>query len=487
MKLAAKLMMIFLLAALPMMTLSSYLTVQREMQRLARAQEQKTRSIANDIQGMLVNSYQQGGLEKLVSALRTYATPLQPLRVRWVWFNAPQDNPMTPKVPFERIAESVLDGKPISIPGRGEDGVGQLHTYFPLPLERSRLGGLEVTGSLQEFERGRRETVYNTLMSVGGMALVCVVIVIGAGVQLVGKPLNQLIKKTQQIGRSDLPEPLSLPGRDELSELAMALNEMSDRLHQQQHAIESETSKRLATLKQLRHANRLKTVGRLAAGIAHELGTPLNVISGRAALIGSGKLSNREIEKSATTIKSEADRITGIIRQLLDFARQNQPQQINVVLLPIVQHTIELLHSLAAEAGVEIQFSEDGQPYQVCVDQGQIQQVLTNIVVNAVQAIQEPPGTVSVMLLRSPSRADKRRDIETIMIAVEDSGCGIAQTDLEHLFEPFFTTKDVGEGTGLGLSIAFGMIEEHGGWIDVTSTVGSGSRFEIHLPLGEPV
>jgi two-component system, NtrC family, sensor kinase len=112
-----------------------------------------------------------------------------------------------------------------------------------------------------------------------------------------------------------------------LSQLATALNQMCRQLDDQQQRIRSETAERLAAMEQLRHADRLKTVGRLAAGIAHEMGTPLNVVSGRAGLIASGKLSDEEIQQSALTIKAEADRITGIIRQLLDFARRRSPQR----------------------------------------------------------------------------------------------------------------------------------------------------------------
>ena len=485
MKLAAKLMMIFLLAALPLMTLSSYLTVQREMRQLAKSQERKVRSFANEIQGLLVSSHQKGGLEGLVSSLRSYATPLQPLRIRWVWFEGPNGNGLSPSVPMSRIESQVLAGQLVSVANQ-VGGQGFLHTYFPLTME-TRAGGIEVTGSLAEFERSRKATIYNTLLTVGGMALVCALIVIGAGVQLVGKPLNRLIKRTEAIGRGVKCEPLHLPGSDELSELAKSINDMSTRLQVQQEEIQSETSKRMEALKQLRHADRLKTVGRLAAGIAHEIGTPLNVISGRAAMIGSGQLDEDAVVRGAKTIKQEAERITGIIRQLLDFARQNQPQRADTDLRTLVEHTIDLLQSIATKANVTVKLEADATcDYSTCVDQGQIQQVLTNVIVNAIQSIDAPNGLVTVNLSRT-IKGDGDEAKETIHITIEDNGCGISDDNLDNLFEPFFTTKDVGEGTGLGLSIAFGMIEEHGGWIDVSSKVGQGSHFEVYLPVGEVV
>jgi signal transduction histidine kinase len=272
--------------------------------------------------------------------------------------------------------------------------------------------------------------------------------------------------------------------RDELGQLAESLNQMCDQLSAQQERIETEAAARLAAMQQLRHADRLKTVGRLAAGIAHELGTPLNVVSGRAGLIASGQLPDEEVATSAAAIKKEADKITTIIRQLLDFARRSTPQRARVDLRNVVRQTTELLHALADRQGVRIHVIEDERPLVAEVDANQIQQVLTNIMVNAIQAM--PDGgtaTVNLDACFAHYPDDDTYELQPfVRLAISDQGVGMDAEQAEQIFEPFFTTKDVGEGTGLGLSIAYGIVQEHGGWIDVSSRPGAGSRFEIYLP-----
>jgi signal transduction histidine kinase len=248
--------------------------------------------------------------------------------------------------------------------------------------------------------------------------------------------------------------------------------------------IVTETAERLAAMEQLRHADRLRTVGRLAAGLAHELGTPLNVVSGRAGLIASGKLEPDEILHSAATIKTEADRITEIVRQLLDFARRRQPKRVALDLRIIARRTVELLQPLAAKRDIVVRLIDDEDPVSACIDQDQIQQVLTNLVMNAIQAV-DSGGEVRLRLgseLRPDNGFADTEPSDYARIAVEDQGMGISEEQLEHIFEPFYTTKDVGEGTGLGLSIAHGIVQEHQGWIDVSSSPGMGTCFTVYLP-----
>jgi signal transduction histidine kinase len=282
-----------------------------------------------------------------------------------------------------------------------------------------------------------------------------------------------------------------LKSHDELGELAASLNQMCERLAKSQAEIRGETSARLAAIEQLRHADRLKTVGRLAAGIAHELGTPLNVVAGRAELIQSGRLPSDEIAASAAAIKAEADKMTRIIRQLLDFARASRPRIANVDLRSVVKRTLDLLQQLAVQRRVEFCCELGTEAAMARIDADQIQQALANLVVNAIQAMPSG-GRVHISIDRRKAlrpeesvahpEAAAPTPIDVFSVALADEGVGIAAEDLPHLFEPFFTTKEVGEGTGLGLSIAYGIVREHGGWVDVTSRPGKGSCFTVNLP-----
>ena len=190
------------------------------------------------------------------------------------------------------------------------------------------------------------------------------------------------------------------------------------------------------------------------------------------------------MRKSAHTIKDEADRITGIIRQLLDFARRGAPQRAVADLREITGQTVELLGPMAEKRQVKIATDLGESPLRARVDIGQIQQVLTNLTVNALQAM-PGGGEVKVALgtahAVSPDKSSAGPQ-SCFMLSVEDQGQGVADEHLPHLFEPFFTTKDVGEGTGLGLSVSYGIAQDHGGWIDVSSVPGQGSRFTLYLP-----
>jgi signal transduction histidine kinase len=304
------------------------------------------------------------------------------------------------------------------------------------------------------------------------------------GIRLIGRPLHRLVEKTRRVGKGDLTEPLHLQGHDEIAEVAAAFNVMCEQLAESQEQILAETTARIAALEQLRHADRLKTVGRLASGMAHELGTPLNVVSARGALIAEGTLSDAEIVESGNIIKAQSERITAIVRQLLDFARRSIPHREPADLRRVAEQAIRLLTTFAKKQNVTISLSCDVPDAMTEVDVGQIQQVLTNLIVNAVQAMPKG-GTVEVSICREhvcPPEGQDGSEGEHVCLSVRDEGVGVSEENMPLLFEPFFTTKDTGKGTGLGLSIAYGIVSEHGGWIDVASEPEKGSCFSVYLP-----
>jgi signal transduction histidine kinase len=171
----------------------------------------------------------------------------------------------------------------------------------------------------------------------------------------------------------------------------------------------------------------------------------------------------------------QCQRMAGILRLVLDYARRREPRKTSVDLRDLVRSTVDLVRTLANKQAVNIEVVDKlNGAHDTQVDSAQMQQALTNLLVNAVQA-STPGQTVTVELLQATG--------SELCVSVEDSGVGIPETVKEHLFEPFFTTKAVGQGTGLGLSIASGIVQEHGGRIEVRSREGEGSVFAIHLPL----
>jgi signal transduction histidine kinase len=312
----------------------------------------------------------------------------------------------------------------------------------------------------------------------------CALIATVVNFWFVGRPLQLLRDKARRAGSGDFSLPLSLRQHDEIGDLARELNAMCERLAEGRRRLDAETEARIAALEQLRHTDRLATVGQLAAGVAHELGTPLNVVSARAHSIAAADVPRQELITNANIIGEQADRMTAIIQQLLDFSRRHTAKIAVADVRHVITQTLDLLSSVADKANITVHCDIGNTPILAAVDANQIQQALTNIVLNGIQAMTQGGALrISAGSRRTSAPApDDGPESEYVCITVEDSGMGIPADRLQHIFEPFFTTKAVGEGTGLGLAVAHGIVAEHGGWIAVESTVGGGSRFSIFLP-----
>ena len=484
MKLAIRIIAVSLLMVLVMFVAATWLQVRTAYEEFESQHRDLAARVAAELVNPLLDVWKAEDLAGVDRLLRKEgAASHVGLQLRWVWFQDPAAEANRPNLQPDQTP-SPNTGQIVSTITTNESGHRQIHAYVTVDLAAGRPGGLEVTQSLEPLDRMIWRRVQIDLAQLGTLALVFSGIACWTGISWIAHPLQALAVKTQRIGRGDFSSPLTLKRNDEFGELAAAINEMCCQLEAHDAAIKAETAERMSALEQLRHADRLKTVGRLAAGIAHEMGTPLNVISGRATLIVSGKLSTSEIASSAATIRSEADRITRIMRQLLDFARHRTLQRTLTRLRPLTVTSAELLRQLAEKVQVKIEVSPGGEDSQAFVDAALLQQVLANLVMNAIQAM--PNGGTVCVQVHSTSRGNVAGDRQMACISVSDEGIGINKEDLPHVFEPFFTTKDLGQGTGLGLSIAHGIILEHGGWIEVCSEVGRGTKFDIFLPMEQP-
>lgn len=224
---------------------------------------------------------------------------------------------------------------------------------------------------------------------------------------------------------------------------------------------------------QLRHADRLATIGLLAAGVAHELNEPLANILGFAQLSKKCSELPRQVRKDLEKIESASLYSREIIKKLLVFARQIPPEKIQVNLNKIIDEGLYFFKARCAKEGIELVSSLSSDLPEIIADSAQLNQVLVNLVVNAIQAM--PKG--GKLLVQTSSQQDN------VLLIVEDTGIGIEEHVIEKIFIPFFTTKEIGQGTGLGLPVVHGIVTSHGGSINVKSKVGHGTRFEIILPL----
>ncbi|WP_455244200.1 PAS domain S-box protein, partial [Petrachloros mirabilis] len=233
-----------------------------------------------------------------------------------------------------------------------------------------------------------------------------------------------------------------------------------------------DVTERMRLEDQLKKAERLAELGTLASGMAHEIGTPMNVILGRAEYLME-RVRDETVKKGLQTIVAQVERITRVMNQLLTFARRKPPEREPLALGDVIEDSLEMFHERLAKSRVEVQTQIDASSPKVRADRDQMSQVLINLIMNALHAM--PEGGVLSIGMSSEGK-------ELVKLTVADSGQGIPRDLVEKIFEPFFTTKEFGKGTGLGLTVVKGIVEEHQGTITVDSEEGKGTTFTILLP-----
>jgi len=325
--------------------------------------------------------------------------------------------------------------------------------------------------------------------------------------RLVGKPIRRLIRASRAIGGLGLrpaddevdlagetrdDAPLSR-GEGELAQLQHAFEEMRQRLETARDEVnaftrhlelkvEQRTAQLESTRVQLLRAERLASLGRLAASVAHEINNPVSGVLNLSRLMqrliedkGLDPARVPEVRGYLALVIEETTRVGRIVSDLLAFARQNTPRIEPTDLADLSRRTLSLLSLKLRHRDIETELSSDPDLPRVSCDRGQVEQVLINLVMNAAEA--GPDGAIiHLRLLHGPDDA-------FVTMEVEDQGTGIAAEHLGRIFDPFFTTKEDGKGVGLGLAVAYGIVEAHGGTIDVQTAEGRGTTFRVHLPL----
>jgi signal transduction histidine kinase len=476
MRLALKVVLATVLGTLAVLVFFGYLRTRREIA-LFDSDIRNDHGLIGATLGVCVAStWASAGREHALELVAQANADRPYLTISWVYPDGSQPpdaafSARFPAGPLERIEHQVMDAPEPEQPSF-------LVTYVPVREHGRLLGAVVIAESLAVRDAYLRSSIGNTVAATLSMVLVSGVVVLVFGVWLVGRPLRLLANKANRVGRGDLTGPLELRQRDEIGALAREVNAMCDRLVLANEKTQAETLARIAALEQLRHADRLITVGRLAAGVAHELGTPLNVITGRVKMLRRRDVDPAVLEDYLAIIAEQAERIASIIRQLMDFARRRGPKVAAADLLAISRTIQKLVMPIAARKNVRVEVASTSS----VLAQGdvvQLEQVVSNLVVNAIHACSEC-GRVEISCglyegsAEEPARA---------FVRVTDDGHGMDEATMERIFEPFFTTKEVGQGTGLGLSVAHGIVEEHGGLVRVESKPGRGSTFSVLLPM----
>jgi two-component system NtrC family sensor kinase len=374
-------------------------------------------------------------------------------------------------------------------------------TYAPChahPAAVSVLGVLDLQMNLsrvdQEINSLRMRTLLLSLLEVGFVGAFIVFFTSS----FVAKPIRKLIRATHAISDMKLDKPIRIQSSEELDDLAQSFDLMRQRLkgameenaeftHQLEDKVRERTSQLEAAHQKLIQSDRLASLGQLAASVAHEINNPISGVLNLSKLmqrilqddgIPPGRVE--EFRRYLSQVSAETARVGRIVSDLLAFSRRSRPQRSAADVNEIVRTTVSLVSHKLQLAGVEVELQLAAALPRIRCDESQIQQVVMNLVLNAAESIRGG-GRVTIVSREAGDRTG-------VVLEVRDTGAGIPPELLGRIFDPFFTTKEEGKGVGLGLAVVYGIVQAHGGEIEVESRVGEGSTFRVTLPLsgGEP-
>ncbi|EKD33569.1 MAG: hypothetical protein ACD_75C02654G0004 [uncultured bacterium] len=355
--------------------------------------------------------------------------------------------------------------------------------HFHSPKQRI-LGVLDIIVSLENMHT----MIYNYRNKLGFLT-VFLLLFISLSItffthRLVNRPIRKLLTQTKRIAGGDLDALVKNVSRDEMGELSDAFNQMTVSLKNARMELEewgknleAKVEKRTREIKQMQahlvRSEKLVSLGRLVAGITHEINNPLTGILMFATLTSRSPKLDPSLKGDMDVVINEAKRCAKIVKGLLEFSRESVPQKKPTSLNKVMDHTLDLIIRQSIFHNIDV--AKDYQPDLplIPVDQDQIEQVFINTLLNASESMPFG-GSITIHTYTENE--------EYVCLQITDTGSGIVEEDLERIFDPFFSTKS-NKGTGLGLSVSYGIIERHGGKIDVQSKVHEGTTFTIKLPL----
>ena len=419
---------------------------------------------------------------------------------------------------WQHFEETVLDGQGVfryAVPVRLTKDCLRCHggvkgdpDEFGYPKEGMGVGDLKgafVVTAPMTFLETRRRSDRVAFAGVGVATIIAITAILMFVVRRITSPLNELVVATRTLGEGDLGQVAPVRSGDEVGQLAQAFNEMAAKLKASYENLEEKVEARTSELKhsqaQLLQAAKLASIGELVGGIAHEINNPTGVIVMRAATLMEDAKAlglSEDLLNDIEVIQRQSSKLATITSGLLQFSRQSPFAPTPVDLNKVVARPISFVEPTLRNRGIACHLDLGGPLPLVSADATRIEQVLLNLYTNAIDAM--PGGgelTVQTRHVPRLEAGERGRPAagpskmivlgedgrgEWVMISVRDSGEGIQSENLTRIFDPFFTTKEVGKGTGLGLAISYGIIQEHGGRIEVESRWGHGAEFRIYLP-----
>jgi two-component system, NtrC family, sensor kinase len=357
--------------------------------------------------------------------------------------------------------------------------------YEPIRDIEGRTIGILYVGMLEKPYLDTAARVTRTFALIAALSMAFLFILLYLSTTRIIRPLQRMAVAAGEISRGDLSHKVEVNSRDEIGELADSFNLMTDHLREAnaklvdwgrtlEKKVEERTQELRETQAHLVQSEKLASIGKLAAGIAHEINNPLGGILIYSHLILEDTPPGGAHHENLKKIVRETTRCKDIVKGLLDFARPKEPEMSPVDIPEVLDRCLALMERQALFQNIRIEKSYAPDLPRVVADGGQLQQVFMNIILNAAESM-NGQGALGL-------RVDLDVNRDELTVNISDSGHGISEEDKARLFEPFFTTKEVGKGTGLGLAISYGIVRKHRGSIEVESEVGKGAIFTVRLP-----
>jgi signal transduction histidine kinase len=382
-------------------------------------------------------------------------------------------DPLSPALRFDESKHPgrVILALPLSGPGVAGDGP---------------LGTLVLVRPLTEMHRDLAETRRGIVLSVVLLVVAATALQFALGTVYVTRPLLKMAEAMQQMRTDAWTSRLGYDRRDEVGMLGREFDAMVSALDEARQRIAREVESRVGLESGLQRVDKLVTVGQISAGLAHEIGSPLQILSGRARALLARDHTTEETRRHARILAEQTDRITRIVEQLMTFARRRPARFTTASMVEPVQAVLDLLDHAARRKGVRLDLVCAPDLPQVVADVDQIQQIVLNLAKNAIEA-SVPGGRITLRLAPSIlAGPGGTRRVPAVRLEVEDHGCGMSEEVLARLFDPFFTTRATEGGTGLGLAVVKSIVTAHGGQVSAASVEGRGSRITVDLPLQGP-
>jgi signal transduction histidine kinase len=384
---------------------------------------------------------------------------------------------------LEAVLELRRTGQPV-VHFEGDRSLSRLIGAFPLRADDgSNIGSFAVVRPLDDVradvEATKSAIAASVLSQIAGLGLVSWVLVF----LFVRRPLEAIRRGMRAVKEGNLLARVPAAGHDEVTEVMSEFNGMVEELDRTRRQLAAETESRHALEAGLQRVDKLVTVGQLSAGLAHEIGSPLQILNGRAQALLSRSDASPEIRRNAEILVAESERMTRIVEQLLRFARRKEPHLTNIDAGAAVQAVADLLSYEARKRRVEIVIERDPNLPHIEADGDQVQQVVLNLLTNALKAA--PAGSAVLVSMASstftPPAGGPAQP--SVCLVVIDSGPGMDETRLTRAFEPFFTSWTDSQGSGLGLAVVKAIVTDHGGAVALSSMAGKGTQATVHLPV----